>query len=100
MSPSKLYEPYNVVADIHYWFPGTEPIHGPDVTAADKKLGQKYDCSRTMTILDIRGMKDNFNIETHGFTVITLPEKERHEYDNDWVVNHLYEEYECVIKTL
>lgn len=100
MSLSKTCDRFNVQADIHYWPPGVGCLYAHDTEAADKKLGNTYDGTRTMLITDIREKEDEYNIEEHGFTVLTVPERKRWEYDDHWVVNNLYKEYESLIQAL
>lgn len=100
MPPLENHERHNVKADIHYWPPSNDCLHGHEAEAADKRLGNTYDCSRTMPITDIRGKEDEYNIQEHGFTVLTLPGMKRYEYDDHWVINNLYKEYESAIKAM
>jgi hypothetical protein len=83
MSPSKIYEPHDVVATIAYWLErsdGSLPITNED-SLKIMRQGKEVD-AREMTIHDIRNTGHNFTLDKNGFQVWNLPETPEYTKDD------------------
>jgi hypothetical protein len=90
----------DVIANINY-FPATGiPI--PKSEWKVKYLDDNDEFTRPMLIRDVRKANKTFDLDTNGFTFVTLPRKERvgrHSTEED-VKHEYYPELEQVLKKL
>jgi hypothetical protein len=97
MSPSKIHQPHDVVAEIAYW---RERSDGSLPTGVDSlkimRQGKEVD-ARQMTIYDIRDNLDGFTLDKNGFQVWTLPQTPAYTKDDKEIED---KEYPEIIETL
>lgn len=89
---------YDVLADINY-FPAT----GKVITTEEwtpRYLGVSDDYTRKMTVRDVRGMEDQFELDRNGFKFVKLPSKRRSTEDDETIKTQWYREVAEVIKEL
>lgn len=89
---------YDVLADINYL-----PATGKVITTQEWKsryLGVRDEFTRKMTIRDIRGMEDRFNLDRNGFKFVKLPSKHRSTEDDETIKKQWYPEVAAVIEQL
>lgn len=88
----------DIEAMIGYWRdPGDGSL--PD-KENDKEilLGHHDEVQKPMLIRDIRGSESDYSLDTHGFQVYTLPEKERNLTDVAVVKTEYFDEIASMIK--
>lgn len=84
--------PHDIVADINY-FPSTgRPIETKEWKT--RYLGVRDDHTREMTIHDIRGQEQKFNLDQNGFQFISFPEKRRETREDEVIMKEYYPELE------
>jgi hypothetical protein len=90
--------PKNIRADINYI-----PVKGNVIQTKDWKpryLGVRDEGTRTVTIHDVRGGEDRFDLDVNGFKFLKLPAKERSVESDEIIRGEYYPELEVVLKTL
>lgn len=87
-----------IMADINY-FPAT----GKVIETKDwrpRLLGDTNEFSRKMTIRDIRGLEDEFDLDNNGFKFIKLQPKPRDTSTDDKIQQEYYPEVAEILKNL
>ncbi|KAG4439954.1 hypothetical protein IFR05_004580 [Cadophora sp. M221] len=98
MSPSKLYTPVDIIADMNYADPNLGEIDGN--TFKQRYLNIHDEHTRKMTIHDIRTREHEFTLKKNGFQFVTLPKKDRHEKDPEKVEAEYYPELAELLKNM
>jgi len=83
MSPSKIYQPHDVVATIAYWLErsdGSLPMTNED-SLKIMRQGKEVD-AREMTIHDIRNTENDFTLDMNGFQLWDFPETPEYTKDD------------------
>ncbi|CAN8101151.1 unnamed protein product [Discula destructiva] len=88
----------DVAADINYFSPTAKVIETKDWKP--RLLGDPNEYTRRMTIRDVRGMEDTFELDQNGFKFIRLPMKPRDMSTDEEIQNEYYCEIGEILKAL
>src|SRR4051812_29891307 len=90
--------PHDIVANINF-FPSTgRPIETKEWKARYLGIGDDY--TRAMTIHDVRGQEQKFNLDQNGFQFISLPEKGRDTREDEMIMKEYYPELEEIARKM
>lgn len=86
----------DVSADINYFRASGEVIEPSSWKPRYLGVGDEY--TKKMTIHNIRGIEQNFDLENNGFQFVKLSEKQRNTDDENVILEEYYPELEQLVK--